>query len=327
MWREFQTTYGHILPIKNLTRKGDLCYDHINRSTSHPRVCCYLDGIDMVKEKNTETVRRSIKRSIENKIERALTKEFYCSQKELNEKTTIYSINPDTEQPYIKILAYKDHVVICTSECLYSKTRKILQDKTRDEIFEFPLVYGQTIHYVPDEGCLEENSTSSDYACESFFGEDVFCLRGLTGFENALAFDENGQTATRAVCVARDEGRVIGVAGAAGSAVPDLWEIGVDVLEGYRKAGLGTHLVRTLTEALLAREIVPFYSASITNIGSQMVAYRCGYKPCWVDTFGTILDGNSVYDDLVKDLSLQFENVFHTVQLSSICETKAQHSA
>lgn len=100
------------------------------------------------------------------------------------------------------------------------------------------------------------------------------------------------------VCVAKDHNRVIGVAGAAGSSIDDLWEMGVDVIEEYRNAKLGTYLVRRLTKELLSRNIVPFYSASVTNIGSQMVAYRCGYRPCWVDTYGTVLDGSSVYNDL-----------------------------
>lgn len=90
------------------------------------------------------------------------------------------------------------------------------------------------------------------------------------------------------------------MAGAAESSVSGVWEIGIDVREEYRKAKLGTYLVRKLTEELLAREIIPFYSASVTNIASQMVASRSGYIPFWVDTFGTVLDGSSVYEDLLK---------------------------
>ena len=85
------------------------------------------------------------------------------------------------------------------------------------------------------------------------------------------------------------------------------WEIGIDVMEEYRNARLGTYLVRGLTRELLVRNIIPFYSASITNIGSQMVASRCDYIPFWVDTFGTILDGSSVYNDMIKGLSSEFD--------------------
>lgn len=207
------------------------------------------------------------------------------------------------KQPYIKMLAYRNCVVVCTSGDLHSKVRELLQGKTRDEIFELPFVYGQTIHYVPNGGYIEDVLVPSNYEYESFWGRDIEILTGLTGFENSLAFDERGFTATKAVCLAKDNNKIIGVAGAAESPVDDVWEVGVDVMEEYRNARLGTQLVRKLTRRLLERNIIPFYSASVTNIASQMVASRCGYIPCWVDTFGTVLDGSSVYNDVVKGLS------------------------
>ena len=196
--------------------------------------------------------------------------------------------------------------MVCASEDLYYKVREYLQGKNRDEIFEFPLVYGQTIHYVPDDNYTKDEAKSSGYQCKYLFDRDILALTGLTGFENSLAFDENGSTSTKAVYIARDKNRIIGVAGAAESLVNGVWEIGIDVMEKYRTARLGTYLVRGLTKELLERNIIPFYSASITNIGSQMVASRCDYIPFWVDTFGTILDGSSVYNGIIRSLSSEF---------------------
>ncbi len=196
--------------------------------------------------------------------------------------------------------------MVCASEDLYYKVREYLQGKNRDEIFEFPLVYGQTIHYVPDDNYTKDEAKSSGYQCKYLFDRDILALTGLTGFENSLAFDENGSTSTKAVYIARDKNRIIGVAGAAESLVNGVWEIGIDVMEEYRNARLGTYLVRGLTKELLERNIIPFYSASITNIGSQMVASRCDYIPFWVDTFGTILDGSSVYNGIIRSLSSEF---------------------
>lgn len=90
-----------------------------------------------------------MKAIIKSKIEELLSKEFYCSADELNGKSVVYSVNFNAKKPYIKILAYRNCVVICTSEDLYYKVRELVQSKNRDEIFELPLVYGQTIHYVP----------------------------------------------------------------------------------------------------------------------------------------------------------------------------------
>ena len=243
---------------------------------------------------------------MKSKVEELLSKEFYCSSKDLNGKATVYSVNSDAKRPYIKILAYRNCVVVCTSEDLHYKVQELLRDKNRDEIFELPLVYGQTIHYIPDDSCKDGALVSLNYKCEYLFYRGVLSLHGLTGFENSLAFDESGSTSTRAVYIARDRDRIIGVAGAAESFVNGVWEMGVDVMEEYRKAGLGTYLVRGLTKKLLAQDIIPFYSASVTNIGSQMAAARSGYIPCWIDTFGTILDGSSVYNDIVGGLSAKF---------------------
>ena len=243
-----------------------------------------------------------MKAIIKSKIEELLSKEYYCSLDELNGKSTVYSVNFNAKQPYIKILAYRNCVVVCTSEDLYYKVRELLQNKNRDEIFELPLVYGQTIHYVPNDNYINDVSVSLNYECQYLFDRDILSLTGLTGFENSLAFDENGSTSTKAVCIAKEKNKIIGAAGAAESSVNGVWEIGVDVMEEYRNARLGTYLVRGLTKELLARNVIPFYSASVTNIGSQMVASRCDYIPFWVDTFGTILDGSSVYNDIIKGL-------------------------
>lgn len=249
-----------------------------------------------------------MKEIIKSKIEELLSEEYYCSLVELNGKETTYSVNTNMEQSYIKILAYRNCVVVCTSKNLQSKIRELLQGKSRDEIFELPFVYGQTIHYVPDNVYADGISALSDYECEFLFDGDILSLSGVTGFENSLGFDENGTTSTKAVYLARDNKRIIGIAGAAKSSVNGVWEVGVDVIEEYRNARLGMSLVSGLTKELLAQKIVPFYSASVTNIGSQMVASRCGYIPMWVDTYGTILDGSSVYDDVVNGLSSNLQS-------------------
>ena len=172
-------------------------------------------------------------------------------------------------------------MVVCTSEDLQEKVQRLLLNRSRDEIFELPFVYGQALHYVPDKDRKALVPAAPGYTYEVLFEKEIRPLYGLNGFENALAFDGDGTTPTKAVCIARHGQKIVGAAGAAGSAVKDLWEAGVDVQEGYRDAGPGSCLVSRLTEELLARGILPFYSASGTNLG-----------------------GSSAYDNLVKSLWL-----------------------
>ncbi len=249
-----------------------------------------------------------MKKIIENKIEEMLSKEYCCSREELRGNEVIFSTKV-MDVPYIKILAYREAIVVCTSEKLKLKVEELLKGKSRDEIFEIPLVYGQTIHYIPDGYDIYEEFNSLEYDIEIITGNEIMSLYGVTGFENSLSFDENGQTPTKIVCVARDKGEIVGIAGASEIFVNNVLEVGVDVLENYRKAKLGTQLVKRLTCELLKRGVIPFYSASVTNIASQMVASRCNYIPMWVDTYGNILDGSSVYNTMVKEIKMDI-NMF-----------------
>ena len=246
-----------------------------------------------------------MKTLIRTRTEQLLSREYVLDTAELNGKGTLWTVRKDLKGPHIKIMAYRNCVAVCTSQDLSAGVRRLLENKSRDEIFECPFVYGQTIHYIPGSDPVGSLREPAGRQCEFLFEKEILTLTGLVGFENSLSFDRNGNTSTKAVYVARADGKIIGAAGAAAETCVDgLWEAGVDVVEEYRNGGLGTYLVSRLTQELLRREIVPFYSASVTNIGSQMVAARCGYIPAWVDTFGTILDGSSAYERIVGALSL-----------------------
>lgn len=247
-----------------------------------------------------------MKEIIKDKVEELLAKEYYCSPKELNADGIVFSVNTIKTKPYIKIMTYRNSVVICTSKDIFTQVQSLLYGKTRDEIFELPFVYGQTIHYVPDNDYKDNKAIFLDYEFQILFDKDILVLKGLKGFENSLVFDDEGSTSTKAVCIARNRKQIIGISGAALSSVNGLWEIGVDVFHEYRNTGIATYLVKSLTQELLARNTVPFYSASVTNIGSQMVASRCGYIPAWVDTFGTVLDESDVYRDITNAIVRRF---------------------
>ena len=102
------------------------------------------------------------------------------------------------------------------------------------------------------------------------------------------------------ILYAKKNNEIVGLAGASDEA-EDLWELGVDVKPEHREGGLATILISNLAATLLEKGIIPFYCASVTNIGSQAVAHRSGFISCWVSTYRTILDGSSVYRDTLLD--------------------------
>ena len=164
---------------------------------------------------------------IKNKVEEYLTGEYHCTSDDLNASGTVFTIHAFVPQPYIKIMAYRNAVVVCTSQNISSKIKDMLRGKSRDEIFETPLVYGQTIHYIPDPAYAYQLRKRPGYDFEMLFDEQILSLRGLKGFENSLEFDEHGETPTKAVYAAVENKKVVGVAGVAPTAVPDMWEVGI----------------------------------------------------------------------------------------------------
>lgn len=84
--------------------------------------------------------------------------------------------------------------------------------------------------------------------------------------------------------VATRGGEVVGVAGV-GADCEEMWQIGIDVVEPARGNGIGRALVSTLTDIVLERGRVPYYSAAVSNIRSLSVAVGLGYWPAWTEVF------------------------------------------
>lgn len=228
-------------------------------------------------------------------VQQYLIEQFSCTDEQLSQEGVWFTKNMENQDVYLKILSYRASTIVNVSEDIFSIVKEMLQGKNRDEVFEYPTVYGQTIHYVPDVKLVNEPSLSSEYTYELLEGKELQKLQGIEGFENSIVFDSEGNTSTQIAFIAKKDDVVIGIAGA-GIVTDKMWEVGIDVKAEHRNCGLGSGLIKKLTLEVLKKGIVPFYSASVTNIGSQMVANRAGYIPCWVDTFGNIFDEYYAYD-------------------------------
>ena len=76
----------------------------------------------------------------------------------------------------------------------------------------------------------------------------------------------------------------MGMAGASEDS-KTLYQIGIDVLPGYRGKGIGTNLVVILKQELLRRGKVPFYGTSVSHMGSRNIAINAGFFPAWVELY------------------------------------------
>ncbi len=116
-------------------------------------------------------------------------------------------------------------------------------------------------------------------------------LYHYTDFPNALLYDRaepNGRKDVLA-CVATNAGKIIAMAGASNDA-ENFWQIGIDVLQGYRGSGIGTELVSKLTNEVFMRGAVPYYGTWAGNLPSFRTAGACGYKLAWTEMYATNIE-------------------------------------
>lgn len=81
---------------------------------------------------------------------------------------------------------------------------------------------------------------------------------------------------------AYDSGQLVGLA-ACSADCDSMWQIGVDVLPGYRRQGIASALTSRLALAILERGKVPFYCAAWPNLRSVGNAIKSGFRPAWVE--------------------------------------------
>ena len=80
---------------------------------------------------------------------------------------------------------------------------------------------------------------------------------------------------------AYDGDTLVGLAGCSADCEA-MWQIGVDVLPGYRRKGIAAAVTSRLALEILSREKVPFYCAAWCNLKSVRNAIKCGFRPAWV---------------------------------------------
>ncbi len=88
---------------------------------------------------------------------------------------------------------------------------------------------------------------------------------------------------------AYNNGKLVGLAGASKDCQA-MWQIGIDVLPGYRRQGIASALTSRLAVEILKKGIVPYYCCAWANIGSIRNAVASGFRPAWVQVTATPLE-------------------------------------
>ena len=155
-------------------------------------------------------------------------------------------------------------------ETLYQVERKLRRHRHR--------LAGEHVRYVYVGG--EAVPRPERYAYRLFELGDMAALYRYPGFQSALNYRRD------VLALGAFEGEaLVALAGADDLTGARLWQIGIDVRDGSRRAGLAAYLVRQLAEAVIGRGALPFYTTWSANLGATLTALRAGFLPGWVEYF------------------------------------------
>lgn len=132
-------------------------------------------------------------------------------------------------------------------------------------------------YYLPDMAGLR--ALSCDFELRVLKQSD-FATLYLPEWGNALCEDRKALDVLGVG--AYDNGKLVGLAGCSADC-DSMWQIGVDVLPGYRRRGIASALTSRLALEIIERDRVPFYCSAWSNIRSMRNALKSGFLPAWVE--------------------------------------------
>ena len=191
--------------------------------------------------------------------------------------------------PRLEMVSFGSGVVINASTDILPLLRKLAENRTCDEIFWAPFIYGPNLYLLPDLGRLAPLAKVDGYEYEFVEEQDIHKLYQFEGFGYVLHYGDSYLFPEMLISLAKYKGDVVGIAGAH-AGCKSLWSINVDVLPPYRGKGLASALVNMLTLEVLNRGYVPYYFTSEWNVHSIRAAIRAGYTYAWVHCYKTRLD-------------------------------------
>lgn len=201
----------------------------------------------------------------------------------------------ERQTPYLEIATMGNGIVISADVDIIVKIKPIIENKSRDDMFFAPFLYGHSLYYIPDCKTIKKLPYPDGFTFHIKEGKDIYSLYELPGFNNAIQYDKNHSRPDGLAVYAMKENEIVAMAGASIDS-KIMWQIGIDVLPPFRNAGLASCLVSNLTVMIMERGIVPYYGTASSNILSQAVAYRSGFIPAWMCTYKNTLDGKSPYN-------------------------------
>lgn len=192
---------------------------------------------------------------------------------------------------YCNLISYGNNIVASVNEEIADAVERYINKYPAEHCFETPNMHvlndelqkrGMRIcfmaeYFLPDLHALA--ATPCDYPVQVLEAAD-FAHLYFPEWGNALC--EKRKHLDVLAMAAYDGNKLIGLAGCSADC-ESMWQIGVDVLPGYRRKGIASALTSRLALEIIHRGKVPFYCAAWSNIKSVRNAIKSGFRPAWIE--------------------------------------------
>jgi len=201
----------------------------------------------------------------------------------------IYSVARDNpgrrpfprEEKHFEMLSMGGSIVVSASPDVLEIVQPLLVGKDLDDAFAMPFVYGQSLYFLPDLARMNPLPAPVGFDYDLVEQADMEKLYVHEGFGYAINYDLIHPRPDVLAVAAYCDGQIAGIAGASVDS-STMWQVGIKINSEYRRHGLATYLINSLSIETMARGFVPYYGTGSINIASQRVAHRAGYLPAWV---------------------------------------------
>ncbi len=157
---------------------------------------------------------------------------------------------------------------------LEAKNLRRLNDRLHEDGYQIELLHP---FYIPGK---HVEADPGRYEIRWFDNKEIEQFRGDSRFTEAYSFCGSAPDVIGVAAVQND--RILGMAGASADS-PLMWQIGINVEEDARGAGIGKLLVVLLKNRIQEQGILPYYGTAFSHIASQKVALGSGFIPAWVE--------------------------------------------
>lgn len=85
------------------------------------------------------------------------------------------------QKPFFQVISMENAIIAAVSSSVLKEAERLLTGKSREEIFECPLLYGQSVYFIPDVKQSRRKRCCRSIPIECWKGRNFWNFRGSKG--------------------------------------------------------------------------------------------------------------------------------------------------